>query len=421
MRRQPRTGVRYPGKVRGAAVWALVVTAACWFAPAGVDAAGPPGGSDLDVIRSTAADPGFELVLQPRTFEFPRDHGPHPQFRHEWWYVTGNLDSSRGERFGFELTFFRVGLRPPQTDGAQTSAAQPSTAQPGTAQPGTAQPGTADSRAAPSAWHARQLYTAHFAITDVAQRQFRFAEKFSRDALGLAGAQAQPFRVWLDDWMLGTEQHQGQWKLHAAGPGYELTLQLEPLLAPVLNGEQGLSRKGDQPGAASYYYSIPRVAVHGQLSRAGTVADVRGLAWLDREWGTSSLAANQQGWDWFALQLQDGSALMLYDLRNRDGSRDPHSAGTWVDSTGRKQLLTAEQLSIEVLDHWISPAGGRYPSRWRVRVPAAGLDLEVSPALSDQELRTRPRYWEGAVDVHGTHAGKGTDGRGYVELVGYAE
>src|SRR5262249_11394939 len=158
----------------------------------------------------------------PRKFEFPRDHGPHADFRHEWWYVTGNLDSDSGERFGFELTFFRVALVPP----------------------GGAAPGVV------SAWRTRQVYLAHFAITDVARGQFRFAEKFSRDALGLAGAQAEPFRVWLDDWVLGAGAT--GWMLHADGQGYELTLDAQPLLDPVLNGEQGLSRKSSEVGAASY-------------------------------------------------------------------------------------------------------------------------------------------------------------------------
>ena len=374
----------------------LAMVVACWCATTGVEAAGPPGGgSDLDSIRSTAPNPGFDLVLRPRAFEFPRDHGSHPRFRHEWWYVTGNLDSSSGERFGFELTFFRTGLLPP---------------------------GAGRSGGGDSAWHTRQLYSAHFAITDVARGQFHFAEKFSRDALGLAGAQAEPFRVWLDDWMLGVpEGSNGHWQLRAQGQGYELTLEVEPLLGPVLNGDQGMNRSADEPGAASYYYSIPRLAVQGQLARGGTVSDVRGLAWLDREWGTGSLGSNEQGWDWFALQLRDGSTLMLYGLRNRDGTRDPHSAGTWVDPAGRARSLTAEQISIDVLDHWVSPMGGRYPSRWRVRVPEVGLDVEARPVLPDQELRTRPRYWEGAVDVRGTREGHSTDGRGYVELVGYAE
>ena len=354
--------------------------------------AGPPP-SDLDALHGGAGSDGFTLAVEPRKFEFPQDHGPHPDFRYEWWYVTGNLDSSSGERFGFELTFFRIALAPPtEVRGAG---------------------------AAVSAWRTRQVYMAHFAITDVARGQFRFAEKFSRDALGLAGAQAQPFRVWLDDWRLG-ESAEG-WTLHADGRGYELTLDAKPLLQPVLNGDQGLSRKAGEVGSASYYYSIPRVAVRGKLTRAGVVSDVQGLAWLDREWASGVVAANQQGWDWFSLQLQDGSTLMFYAIRDRDGTRDSHSAGTWVDPKGHAQALLTNQVIIDVSDHWVSPRGVRYPSRWRVRIPSVGLDLEARPVLADQELLTKPRYWEGAVDVHGTRDGRDTSGRGYVELVGYGE
>lgn len=358
--------------------------------------------SDLDVIRGSGATDGFVRALAPRTFEFPRDHGPHPEFRHEWWYVTGNLDSTAGERFGFELTIFRVGLAPP----VSVRAAGPQGA---------------------SAWRTRQVYAAHFAITDVARGEFKFAQKFSRDALGLAGAQAEPFRVWLGDWVLGSPVPAPgagaaiPWTIHAQGEGYELTLEAEGLGQPVLNGDHGLSRKSAEPGAASYYYSIPRVAVHGKVVRAGVASDVHGLAWLDREWGSGSLGAKEQGWDWFALQLQDGSALMFYSLRNHDGTRDPNSAGTWVDPTGRVQSLSTDQVSIDVSDHWTSPRGGRYPSRWRVRVPAVGLDVEVHPALANQELGTAPRYWEGAVDLHGVRDGHDATGRGYVELVGYGE
>lgn len=354
--------------------------------------AAAPAESELDVIRGAAQSGGFARAIEPRRFEFPADHGPHPAFRHEWWYVTGNLDSTTGERFGFELTFFRFALAPP-AGGVAPDA------------------GT-------SAWRARQIYAAHFAITDVARGEFHFAEKRERDALGLAGAQAQPFRVWLDDWGIGGEAN---WTLHAAGQGYELTLDTGSLSSPVLNGDHGLSRKSSEVGAASYYYSIPRIAVHGKIVRAGAVSAVSGLAWLDREWGSGSLGSSQKGWDWFALQLRDGSALMFYSLRNRDGSRDAHSAGTWVDTAGRPQALSTDQVMIDVDDHWVSPRGGRYPSRWRARIPSVGLDVEIHPVLPDQELGTKPRYWEGAVDVRGTKEGHDAAGRGYVELVGYGE
>lgn len=373
-------------------------------------AAGPA--SELDVLRGAAQTDGFSLAIQPRKFEFPGDHGPHPEFRHEWWYVTGNLDSNSGERFGFELTIFRVALTPPAggavslTDAGAVGVV----------------PGGASAPSGRSAWRTRQVYAAHFAITDVSRGEFRFAQRYSRDALGLAGAQAQPFRVWLDDWSLGADSTSpASWTLHADGQGYGLTLEAQPLLQPVLNGEQGLSRKSGEVGAASYYYSVPRIAVRGRIVRAGVSSDVQGLAWLDREWGSGSLGVRQQGWDWFALQLQDGSAFMFYVLRNRDGTRDLHSAGTWVDSTGRAHALSTDEVLIDVSDHWVSPRGGRYPSRWRVRIPTVGLDAEVRPVLADQELGTKPRYWEGAVDVSGTREGHATAGRGYVELVGYGE
>jgi predicted secreted hydrolase len=434
VRRAVGAGARACWLVLGGSTVARLVRGAAalgWLALGGLAlgaawAAGPPASSDLDASRSgTGRGGGFTLAVEPRKFEFPRDHGPHADFRHEWWYVTGNLDSDSGERFGFELTFFRVGLVPPGGEAGRAVAGAAAVGAGGAAvgAGGAADAGVGGGRAGTpgvvSAWRTRQVYLAHFAITDVARGQFRFAEKFSRDALGLAGAQAEPFRVWLDDWVLGADAT--GWMLHADGQGYELTLDAQPLLDPVLNGEQGLSRKSSEVGAASYYYSIPRVAVHGKLAHAGRVSAVHGLAWLDREWGSGSLGTQQQGWDWFALQLQDGSALMFYAMRNHDGTRDSHSAGTWIDSKGRTRALVSDQVAIEVSDHWLSPGGGRYPSRWRVRIPAVGLDIEASPVLADQELRTKPRYWEGAVDVRGTQEGRDTSGRGYVELVGYGE
>jgi predicted secreted hydrolase len=353
-------------------------------------------------------DEGFAQVLGPRAFEFPRDHGAHPEYRQEWWYFTGNLDSGAGERVGFELTFFRFGL-----------ASRPGIPSLTARSPGEVERGSAEK----SAWRARQIYMAHFAVTDVGRQRFRFSEKASRGgAVGLAGARNSPLRVWVDDWALEDAEDTGDrkfghWKLHAAEPGYELTLDAEALLAPVLNGDQGFSVKSGEPGAASYYYSIPRVAVRGELIRDGKALEVRGLAWMDREWGSGTLGQEQQGWDWFALQLRDGGSLMFYSLRGRDGRRDPHSAGTWISASGEARPLSADDAQIDVLDYWTNPRGARYPARWRVRVPAVGVDVEVRPVLADQELITgSSRYWEGAVDVVAAGA---SAGRGYVELVGY--
>ena len=377
--------------------------------------------SDLDVLRQGAGDESFAQADSPRAFHFPADHGPHPDFRHEWWYVTGNLDGE-GHRYGFELTFFRLALAPGA--GSATAPAAPATGPATTAPvraPATTAPVATNAPvAALSRWRARQIYAAHFAVTDVTRGQFRYAQKFSREALGLAGAAADPLRVWIDDWQIAARDA-SRWQLHAAGADYELTLTLRVMQQPVLNGEQGLSRKAAETGAASYYYSMPRLEVSGTLLHAGHSTPVSGLAWLDREWGSGSLGRGQRGWDWFALQLDDGSALMFYSLRGADGIPDPHSAGTWVEPSGQSRALGSQDVRVEVLDRWTSPRGGRYPARWRLVVPSLGLDLEARPVLPDQELGTRPRYWEGAVDLRGRRASRAVSGRGYVELVGYGE
>ena len=358
--------------------------------------AAPPAVADASDSESVA---GFATALEPRHFEFPLDHGPHPAFRQEWWYVTGNLDAANGERFGFELTFFRVALEPPP-------APSPPTAPAATAAPA-------------SAWRTREIYLAHFAVTDVPRRRFRSAQKLSRAALGLAGAEALPLHVWLDDWSL--EARGPTWQLRATQRGYAVALTLEPQSAPVLNGIDGLSRKSDRPEDATYYYSIPRLLARGQLLRDGQPLEVRGLAWLDREWGSGGLGPRELGWDWFGLQLEDGSALMFYALRDKNGERDVHSAGSWVAADGTARALSSAEVDIAVTREWRSASGERYPAGWHIRVPALALDLTVRPVLADQELQTTPRYWEGAVDVSGERGGASLGGRGYVELVGYAQ
>jgi predicted secreted hydrolase len=371
--------------VRGAAATVAALVLAGLSARAA--AAPPPGDGVLP-----APAPGFAQALTPRTFSFPADHGPHPEFRQEWWYLTGNLDTQAHERVGFELTFFRFALAP----------------------------ATTRSSAASSAWRAREIYLAHFAITDVARGQFVAQQKLARAALGLSGAQSEPLRIWIDDWSLGVERRL-PWQLHASQPGYQLDLELIPQGAPVLNGVAGLSRKADEAQASSYYYSIPHLAVRGRLLRANQVQSVAGSAWLDREWGSGALGAQQRGWDWFGLQLSDGSALMFYALRLRDGGRDAHSAGTFIAPDGAARALASAEVAITATAAWRSPRGDRYPAAWRIAVRALGLDLSVQPVLAAQELDTTPRYWEGAVDVAGTRNGTTLGGRGYVELVGYAQ
>ena len=371
---------------------AFLTCVACDNAPPAATAsnASASPGTRLDTLLTPPGKDGFALALAPRAFEFPRDHGPHPEFRHEWWYLTGHLDSADGARFGFELTFFRYALAPRLQLAADASQ-----------------------------WRTSQVYVAHFAITDVSRQQFYFAERRERDALELAGARAEPLRVWLQDWTL--ESDGSQWQLSAGDAAFSLQLTLTPESAPILNGDAGLSRKSAAPGAASYYYSIPRLEARGQLTRATQPLEVHGTAWLDREWGSGALADDQEGWDWFALQLDDGSTLMFYALRKRGGARDSFSAGSWVDPNGQKRSLASGDVEIDVLDHWRSPRGGSYPAGWRLRLPALALDLELTPVLADQELGTAPRYWEGAVDVSGEHGARRITGRGYVELTGYAQ
>ena len=354
---------------------------------AAAGAVAAPGG----VLPFDADSASFERALTPREFEFPRDHGPHPTFAHEWWYLTGHLFAPSGERFGFEVTFFRVAL----ARAAAVSAPQA------------------------SHWRARQMYVAHFAVTDIGRGRFLSKERHARDALGLSGAEESPLKVWVGDWSLAAAG--ATWQIQAAAQDYALDLQMHSELVPVLNGERGLSQKSSAPGDASYYYSIPRLAVRGHLVRDGQPLNVSGTAWLDREWGSGGLGADEAGWDWFALQLSDGSDLMFYSLRRRDGGKDVHSAGTWVAPDGSVRALASADAKIEVTGYWTSPRGGRYPARWRVAVPALHLAVDLHPVLADQELNAHPRYWEGAVDVAGTRDGRAMTGAGYVELVGYVD
>ena len=348
----------------------------------------PP--SQLADLLGSDADVGFARALTPRTFAFPADHGPHPEFRNEWWYVTGNLDDEDGRRFGFELTIFRFALTPAVA-------------------------------ASSSAWRTNQVYIAHLAVTDAEDEGFYVAQRYSRGAVGLAGAQAAPFRVWIDDWEMAGQPHTEAWRLRASDAAVGIDLELQALKSPVLNGIDGLSQKSADPENASYYYSITRMRTEGGLRIGKRDYTVSGLSWLDREWSTSALAADQVGWDWFALQLDDGSELMFYGLRSKDGTWDNASAGTFVDAGGADSHLAAGDAEITVLDIWASPEGGTYPARWLLQVPRFDLELTVTPIIEDQELFTTVRYWEGAVDVEGERDQVPVKGRGYVELTGYAE
>ena len=350
-----------------------------------------PGSSRLsELLRDDSTD-RFPKAVEPREFRYPQDHGPHEIYRNEWWYFTGNLDADDGRRFGYELTLFRFSLTPDQ-------------------------PATRNSK-----WTTNQVYVGHFAITDVAGRQFLVAQRYSRGSLGLAGAADSPLRIWLDDWSIEVDDSGDQWRLTASDERIEINLSLDAVKPVVLNGDRGLSQKSAEAGNASYYYSIPRLDTAGTVRVDDESINVVGQSWLDREWGSSALARDQRGWDWFALQLSDGSDLMFYTLRRNDGSPDEHSAGTFITADGRATPLSISDVSIDVLDTWDSERGGRYPARWRMEIPSRDLSVEVTPVMDNQELITNVRYWEGAVDVSGQSRGEPISGRGYVELTGYAD
>jgi len=339
------------------------------------------GGDDVE---------GYARVLGPRDFSFPVDHGPHDDYKAEWWYFTGNLDGPDGRRFGYELTFFRFALAPrPVASG--------------------------------SAWRSNQLYMAHFALTDVKNGRFRSFERFSRAALGLAGANSDRLQVWLYDWSASAVDTAGfPLTLHAATDDIGIDLTLDSGKPMVLHGQGGFSRKSREAGQASYYYSFTRLPTMGTVRIDGRTYQVRGDSWMDREWSTSALAAEQAGWDWFALQLSDGRDLMFYRLRRKDGTADPFSAGTLVNAGGTALPLGHDAVRIREQSEWRSPrTGARYPAGWLLILPEYDLELVVEPVVGDQELDVTFKYWEGAVNVRGTSQGEPVSGWGYVELTGY--
>jgi predicted secreted hydrolase len=376
-------------------VLALCALAVLAFAGCGAPAerATPSASLSVTDLLGGAAEEGYARASGSREFTFPEDHGPHPEYKTEWWYFTGNLDDAQGRRFGFQLTFFRSAVDP--------------------------EPVARDR----SHWSTRQVYMAHFALTDATGERFFAEERFARGALGLAGAGGAPFGVWVEDWSVrstGSGPGDATWPvaLGAAGDGYGLALRLEPGKPLVLQGDAGYSRKGAAAGNASYYYSFTRLQATGEVTVKGETFAVSGHAWLDREWSTSVLEAGQVGWDWFALQLDDGRELMLYRLRRDDGRADPYSYAVLVDAGGRKTLL--EEFAIEQLERWESPrTGARYPVAWRLTSARLPLDLHVEALLSAQELALAVTYWEGAVAVRGQVGDAAVTGRGYAELTGY--
>jgi predicted secreted hydrolase len=364
-----------------AAVWALTRTAE------------PQVQARVQGIAAAAEASGFARATGPAPLSFPADYGPHDNYQTEWWYYTGNLEDATGRHFGYQFTIFRRAIQPPaaRTDREST-------------------------------WATEQIYMGHFAVTDTASQRFEAFERFSRGAAGLAGAQAEPYQVWMEDWQVtDVPGRPGVTRLQATAGDVAIDLTLTDSKGPVLQGDRGYSQKGPDPGNASYYYSLTRLASEGTVSADGKTYPVTGLSWKDHEYSTSALAPNQVGWDWFALQLDDNTELKAFHIRQDDGAIDPFSAGSFVDAEGHVTRLGRDDFQIEVLDTWRSPrTGAEYPSRWRVAIPALDIELALEPWLPDQELDVSYAYWEGAVRIEGTRQGEPVRGNGYVEMTGYA-
>lgn len=338
-------------------------------------------------------------------YEFPRDHHAHRDFKTEWWYFTGNVFDAEGHRFGYELTFFRQGIR-------LRAERDPSA----------------------SRFIVDDLKFAHFALTDVAKGRFRFQQKTSRGAFGEAGFDEGNRLAWVDNWTLvlgsnasssaptATSSGDDTFDLAASSEAGTVRLHLRADGPPVVHGENGISVKASASGHASHYYSIPRLKTTGELFVNGESHPVGGESWFDHEWATGQLGEEQAGWDWMCLQWEDGTELMLYQMRLKNGEPDSSSSGTWIGEDGNPTHLHSSDFRMTPIAFWKSKANDvRYPIGWRVTLPGQRAEFVIRAVLEDQELALGPiTYWEGAIDASGTRDGKAIKGRGYLELAGYA-
>jgi len=349
---------------------------------------------------SAVGQEDFRSVTGPCDFSYPGDHGAHEGYRTEWWYYTGNVEDSSQRRYGFQLTFFRTEMIPPGEEK--------------------------DWPHRPSAWRTRDLYFAHAALSDLGARRFFHDERVARGAVGLAGAQVEDgsTRIFLDSW--SARLTESGHALDAAADLFSLDLVCKPAKPPVAHGLKGYSLKGRNPESASCYYSFTRLDTTGTITVGKARHTVHGTAWMDHEFSSAPLEKDLTGWDWFSIQLDDRTELMIYLLRLESGGYSPASCGTFVEVSGQEVHLNHEDFQVEVLDRWKSPhSGAVYPSRWRIHLPLMQLELSIVPNLADQELITRGStqviYWEGSVSVSGRSGQKPVKGVGYVEMTGYAK
>lgn len=346
-----------------------------------------------NVVAAEVELDGFQRATGPVELDFPADFGPHPDYQTEWWYYTGNLAADDGRRFGYQLTFFRRALEP------------------------------ADLRVdRPSDWATDQLYLGHFAVTDVGGNDYNSFERYARGAAGIAGAQAEPnYRVWLENWE-AVSIEPGVRQLTAESDGVAINLIAEETKGPIFQGVEGYSQKGPDTGNASYYYSFTRMATTGTITVGGETYEVEGLSWMDHEFSTSALSEGQVGWDWFSIQLDNNTELMLYYIRQADGSIDEFSKGTFVAEDGSTTNLSNDDYVIEVTDTWRSPSSGAdYPAGWNITVNTGDRTIELTgdPQIADQEFDASFKYWEGTIRLQGTSDGEPVSGYGYVEMTGY--
>jgi predicted secreted hydrolase len=323
---------------------------------------------------------GFAAVVPGKRFVFPADHGPHPEFRIEWWYVTANLKDSGGAAYGAQWTLFRQAAR---------------------------------SGATLEGWASQQIWMGHAAVTRA--NAHRTTETFARGGIGQAGVETAPFQAWVDNWqMRGLEAFDGDniapLELMASSADFSYALRLDADRPLVLQGDGGYSRKSDR-GQASYYYSQPFFKAAGRITIDDKPTDVTGLAWMDREWSSQPLAADQTGWDWFSLHLDAGEKLMLYRLRQKDGRNNLF--GNWIFADGRSVEIAAADNSMTPTQ-FTDIEGRKVPTGWRVVIPARGLDIETVPLNPKSWMGTSFAYWEGPITFAGSHGGIG-----YLELTGY--
>lgn len=338
---------------------------------------------------SGAAAEDWALALPGWQYEFPRDHHAHRDFKTEWWYFTGNLTAVDGRELGYQLTFFRQGVR---------------------------RDGGADSRFA-----TEDIKLAHFAVSDLDGETFIHGQKVSRGSFGEAGFNDGDRLAWIDNWeVLLVEE--GRFQLRANHEGASIDLLLTPRKEPVLHGKDGVSQKSAGEGRASHYYSLTRLETAGTVKVGGKSYEVKGWSWFDQEWATNQLTEGQTGWDWFSLQLEDGTELMLFQIRLKDGGRDAYSHGTFVHADGSTTSIKNDDFVLEGGRKWRSrKTGGGYPVEWKMAIPKFSLELEVRARMNDQELELNPiAYWEGSIAATGRKDGVPVKGRGYLEMTGYA-